>query len=148
MNVLIVYGSQFGTTEHLARVMGDALASEHRVTVVSDGFGFYVRPVCAPLGLDVLTNDVDFTTGDLRFPHEDRCCPCASCGVCKQAPIKDAKYEGFTTALVGDGISDRKAAALADVVFAKGPLARWCRLAGVPVVEFDTLADVREALVG
>jgi flavodoxin len=36
MNVLIVYGSQFGTTEHLARAMGDALSPEHRVTVESD----------------------------------------------------------------------------------------------------------------
>ena len=78
---------------------------------------------CAPLGVDVLTNAVDFTTGELQFPHEDRCCPCSSCGVCKQAPIKDAQYRGQTTVLVGDGASDRKAALLADVVFAKGPLA-------------------------
>lgn len=36
MNVLIVYGSQFGTTEHLARVMGEALTPEHRVQVVPE----------------------------------------------------------------------------------------------------------------
>ncbi len=36
--------------------------------MVSDGFGFYVDDVCAPLGIDVLTNPVDFTTGELRFP--------------------------------------------------------------------------------
>jgi 2-hydroxy-3-keto-5-methylthiopentenyl-1-phosphate phosphatase len=68
--------------------------------------------------------------------------------VCKQAPIKDAKHDGLTTVLIGDGLSDRKAATLADVVFAKGTLARWCRVAGVPAVEFDTLADVRSALLG
>jgi 2-hydroxy-3-keto-5-methylthiopentenyl-1-phosphate phosphatase len=123
-------------------------AAGARVAVVSDGFGFYVHPVCAPLGIDVLTNDVDFTTRELVFPHEDRCCPCSSCGVCKQAPIKDAKHDGLTTVLIGDGLSDRKAATLADVVFAKGTLARWCRVAGVPAVEFDTLADVRCALLG
>ena len=33
------------------------------LTVVSDGFGFYVHDACAPLGIDVLTNAVDFTTG-------------------------------------------------------------------------------------
>jgi len=123
-------------------------AAGARVAVVSDGFGFYVPAVCAPLDLDVYTNDVDFASRALVFPYEDRCCPCSSCGVCKQAPIKDARYEGFTTVLVGDGLSDRKAAGLADVVFAKGPLARWCRLGGVPAVEFDTLADVHEALLG
>ena len=81
----------------------------------------------------MLTDAVDFATGELRFPHEDRCCPCSSCGVCKQAPIKDAEYRGRTTVLVGDGASDRKAALLADVVLAKGPLASWCAAFGVRV---------------
>jgi len=123
-------------------------AAGARVAVVSDGFGFYVREVCEPLGLQMFTNAVDFASGELEFPHEDRCCPCSSCGVCKQAPIKDARYEGLTTVLVGDGASDRKAAALADVVFAKGSLARWCRMAGVASIEFDGLADVHDVLLG
>jgi 2,3-diketo-5-methylthio-1-phosphopentane phosphatase len=118
------------------------------VTVVSDGFGFYVHDVCAPLGVDVLTNAVDFATGELQFPHEERCCPCSSCGVCKQAPIKDAKYRGRTTVLVGDGTSDRKAALLADAVFAKADLADWCDAFGVPYTRFETLDDVRAVLLG
>ncbi len=114
--------------------------------VVSDGFGFYVDDACAPFGVEVLTNAVDFATGELQFPHEDRCCPCSSCGVCKQAPIKDARYRKRTTVLIGDGTSDRKAALLADVVFAKDVLARWCAQAGVAHHPFETLADVRHAL--
>ena len=130
--------------EALVEGLRDAGAT---VTVVSDGFGFYVRDVCDRLGLDVLTNAVDFATGELRFPHEDRCCPCSSCGVCKQAPIKDAAYAGRSTVLVGDGASDRKAAAIADVVFAKGALARWCRVAGIGHTQFAVLADVHAALL-
>lgn len=118
------------------------------VVVVSDGFGFYVHEVCAPLDLPVLTNTVDFATGELQFPHEDRCCACSSCGVCKQAPIKDARHAGRTTVLVGDGASDRKAALLADRVFAKGVLADWCAANGVRHIRFDTLDEVRVALVG
>jgi 2-hydroxy-3-keto-5-methylthiopentenyl-1-phosphate phosphatase len=117
------------------------------VTVVSDGFGFYVEEACAPHGVEVLTNAVDFTTRELRFPHEDRCCPCSTCGVCKQAPIKDANYRGQTTVLVGDGASDRKAALLADVVFAKDTLASWCVAFGVPALPFATLEGVRRALI-
>jgi 2,3-diketo-5-methylthio-1-phosphopentane phosphatase len=117
------------------------------ITVVSDGFGFYVHDVCDPLGLRVLTNAIDFDAGELRFPHEDRCCPCSTCGVCKQAPIKDARHQGLTTVLVGDGASDRKAALLADVVFAKGSLAQWCAQFGVACRRFDTLADVHGMLV-
>ena len=123
-------------------------AAGAEVTVVSDGFGFYVHDVCAPLGLPVLTNAVDFERHELLFPHEDRCCACSSCGVCKQAPIKDARHQGRTAVLIGDGASDRKAALLADVVFAKGPLAYWCRQYGVACHRFDVLADVHEALLG
>ncbi len=116
------------------------------LSVVSDGFGFYVHDVCAPLGIAVLTNRVDFTTGELRFPHRDPDCACSSCGMCKQAPIRAAWSRGRTTVLIGDGASDRQAALLADVVFAKGPLASWCASSGVVCTPFDALDDVRIAL--
>ena len=122
-------------------------AAGAEVTVVSDGFGFYAEEVCASVGVPVLTNTIDWSTGRLEFPHEDRCCPCSTCGVCKQAPIKDAKHHGQTTVLIGDGTSDRKAALLADIVFAKGPLQRWCAMSDVAHVPFDTLDEVRSALV-
>jgi 2,3-diketo-5-methylthio-1-phosphopentane phosphatase len=125
----------------------DALrAAGAELTVVSDGFGFYVEDAVRPFGLDVRTNAVDFSTRELQFPHEDRCCPCASCGTCKQAPIKDAQHRGRSTMLMGDGASDRKAALLADVVFAKGALESWCRSFGVECIGFDTLADVHRML--
>jgi 2-hydroxy-3-keto-5-methylthiopentenyl-1-phosphate phosphatase len=125
----------------------DALrAAGAELTVVSDGFGFYVEDAVRPFAVDVLTNTVDFATRELLFPNEDRCCPCASCGTCKQAPIKDAQYRGRTTMLIGDGASDRKAALLADVVFAKGALESWCSAFGVECIPFDTLADVHRVL--
>jgi 2-hydroxy-3-keto-5-methylthiopentenyl-1-phosphate phosphatase len=116
--------------------------------VVSDGFGFHVEEAMAARGVPVLTNAVDWTTGDITFPNEDRCCPCTTCGTCKQAPIKDAKRAGRRTVFVGDGTSDRKAALIADVVFAKGALADWCDDAGVDHHRFDTLADVHRMLLG
>jgi len=118
------------------------------VTVVSDGFGFYVADAVARFGLDVLTNEVDFGTGRLEFPNLDRCCPCSTCGTCKQAPLKDARRRGRTAVLVGDGASDRKAALLAQRLFAKGDLAEWCELGDVPYEPFTTLADVHRALLG
>lgn len=116
------------------------------VTVVSDGFGFNARQVCGELDLAVLTNDVDFATGEMLFPHEDRCCACSTCGMCKQAPVTDANRRGRSTVLVGDGTSDRKAALLADVVFAKGALAGWCSDNAVRHVRFATLDQVRSVL--
>lgn len=132
-------------------LVSDLRARGAEVTVVSDGFGFYVRDALAGAGLDdvpVLTNTPDFATGRLDFPHEDRCCPCTTCGTCKQSPIRDAHDRGRVTVLVGDGASDRKAALLADHVFAKDTLARWCEAADVPFVAVDSLADVRFELLG
>jgi 2-hydroxy-3-keto-5-methylthiopentenyl-1-phosphate phosphatase len=118
------------------------------VTVVSDGFGFQIDEVCAPLGIPVITNAVDFTTGELSFPNQDRCCPCTTCGTCKQAPIRDAQRQGRTAVFVGDGTSDRKAALLADLVWATGALARWCEEQGVAHARFDSLEDVHWDLLG
>ena len=127
----------------------DALrAAGAELTVVSDGFGFYVQDAVRSFELDVLTNAVDFTTRELLFPNEDRCCPCASCGTCKQAPIKDAHHRGQTTMLIGDGASDRKAALLADVVFAKDALASWCGAFGLDHILFETLDDIHRILFG
>ena len=55
MRVLIVYGSQFGTTEHLAREMGAAISVLHDVDVVPAheaedllGAGYHLLVVGAP----------------------------------------------------------------------------------------------------
>jgi 2-hydroxy-3-keto-5-methylthiopentenyl-1-phosphate phosphatase len=121
-------------------------AAGAEVSIVSDGFGFYATERCAHLGIPVLTNEIDWSHGRLEFPNEDRCCACSSCGTCKQAPIKDARHRGRSTVMVGDGTSDRKAALAADVVFAKGALARWCAANAVPFTPFEALADVRAGL--
>jgi len=127
-------------------LVADLRGAGAEVVVVSDGFGFYAEEVCARLGVPLLTNAVDWESGSLAFPNLDRCCPCSSCGTCKQAPVKDARRGGRTTVFVGDGISDRKAALLVDVLFAKGRLAEWCELSGVEHVPFESLAEVHSAL--
>lgn len=135
-------------TDPATRPLVDALrAAGAEVVVVSDGFGFPADEVAGDLGIPVITNAVDWTSGRLEFPNEDRCCACSSCGTCKQAPIKDARHRGRSAVLIGDGTSDRKAALLADVVFAKAGLAAWCARNGVPFVAFETLADVHAALL-
>ena len=129
------------------RPLVDGLRSEGaEVTIVSDGYGFYAEDVCRDAGLALLTNTVDFTTGVLDFPNLDACCACSSCGTCKQAPIREAARRGRTTIFVGDGMSDRKAALLADVVFAKANLADWCDDVGQPFRRFWNLGDVQRSL--
>ena len=131
----------------LVRALQDAGAE---VVVVSDGFGFYVEPLLREAGITVpvLTNAVAWSARAMQFPHEDRCCPCSTCGTCKQAPIRDARAQQRTTVFVGDGISDRKAALLADVLYATDRLADWCDDADVPYTPFWELDDVARSLLG
>jgi 2-hydroxy-3-keto-5-methylthiopentenyl-1-phosphate phosphatase len=53
---------------------------------------------------------------------------------------------GAVTVFVGDGMSDRYAAACANVVFAKDKLAAFCDNASIPYTPYDTLAVVAEGI--
>ena len=121
-------------------------AAGAEIAVVSDGYGFYVRQAVEPFGLEVLTNEVDFATGEINYPFFDADCPCGLCGTCKQAPMRAAKARARTIVFVGDGVSDRRAAPVADLLFAKDRLAEWCDETDLPYVPFTTLDDVSRAL--
>jgi 2-hydroxy-3-keto-5-methylthiopentenyl-1-phosphate phosphatase len=126
----------------------DALRAEGaEVTVVSDGFGFYVHDRVAPFGVEVFTNDVDFGSNSILFPHAgDRCDTCGECGTCKPSVLARATARDRTTVFIGDGISDRHAARVADVLFATKSLASWCADEGIPFTYFDNLGEVAAAL--
>jgi 2-hydroxy-3-keto-5-methylthiopentenyl-1-phosphate phosphatase len=114
------------------------------VVVVSDGFGFYVGPRCAPFGVEAVASGL--VGGRPVFPNADLGCPCARRGTCKARPIREAGRRGRTTILVGDGSSDRYAAQAAALVFAKRPLADLCRELDIPCVEFGALVEVEAEL--
>ena len=132
-------------------LVGALRASGAEVMVVSDGYGFYLEDQIghlAGLGVVNVTSAVDWETLELQFPNADEKCVCAECGTCKRRPIAEAHARGLLTVLVGDGASDRRAAEVADIVFAKDGLAQWCLAAGVDFVPFTCLDDVRLALIG
>lgn len=118
------------------------------VTVVSDGWGFYIADLLAPWDLPVFTNTIDFTTQSLVSPYTNPDCEvCGVCGTCKPQFVTAAAARGKRTTFIGDGTSDRHAARVADEVFAKGALARWCAEEGIEHVRFDTLDDVASHLL-
>jgi 2-hydroxy-3-keto-5-methylthiopentenyl-1-phosphate phosphatase len=127
--------------------LADALrAAGAEVAVVSDGFGFYVHERLAEFDVPVFTNGIDFDTNTVSFPNGE-CAHSPSCGTCKPVVISDAAARGRTTIFVGDGISDRHAARVADVVFATKSLARWCAQENIAYTHFDTLGDVAAVLL-
>jgi 2-hydroxy-3-keto-5-methylthiopentenyl-1-phosphate phosphatase len=127
-----------------------ARAGNTDVTLVSDGFGFYIEPILARAGLadlPVITNEQVFGSdgrvSGLRFPNGNAAC--IGCGTCKMQAVLDARRFG-TVAFVGEGSSDRYGALYADIVFAKDTLVAYCRADGVPFVPWSDFDDVRDSL--
>jgi 2,3-diketo-5-methylthio-1-phosphopentane phosphatase len=112
------------------------------VTLVSDGFGFYIEPLLTDAGIDdvpVITNA--WSGGTLTFPNGHP--ECRNCGTCKMLAVQRAPGP---VAFVGEGASDRYGALYADLVFAKDVLVRYCRDDGVPFVPWQDFDDVRARL--
>ena len=111
------------------------------VTIVSDGFGFYIPPILEAGGVDgvrVVTNT--WTTGGIVYGSGHP--SCVGCGTCKMAAVLEARERG-PVAFVGDGWSDRFAALYTNVLFAKRALVAFAEADAVPFVPWETFVDVR-----
>ena len=116
--------------------------------IVSDGFGFYVRPILEAAGLaglDVRTNELD---GAKRFSYPNAHPECVGCGNCKMLAAERTRELYGPIAFVGEGMSDRYGALYSDLVFAKKELPPICDADGVPYLPWETFDDVRQALEG
>ncbi len=115
------------------------------VEVVSDGLGFYIESNLAALGVrDVFVagnaNRVENGGEGMSFPFSHP--SCFVCGTCKRERVRLHHEAGRVVVFVGDGTSDRYAAAHADLVFAKESLARICAAEGWPFVDWNSFVDV------
>lgn len=120
-----------------------------RVSVASDGFGFYLEPMLHAGGVEgvgVLGNRLDMRDGTplLSFPHAHP--ECVGCGTCKMRAVQGQRERVGPVAFVGEGHSDRYGALYADVVFAKDVLQQICRDDGVQFIPWETFDDVRASL--
>lgn len=129
--------------------VGWLAAEDVRVTVVSDGFGFYIEPILRAAGIGdvpVITNTWSTNGGD-RVRFDNGHVECIGCGTCKMGAVLGARQHG-AVAFVGDGHSDRYGALYADVVFAKDALVDIARADGVAFLSWTTFDDVRAQLEG
>ena len=115
------------------------------IEVVSDGFGFHVEPALAALGLadlPVATNETRLEGPDrgMSFPYGHP--RCFVCGTCKRERVRIHQAAGRAVVFIGDGTSDRFAAAHADLVFAKDQLAELCATEGWAYQPWSSFADV------
>jgi 2-hydroxy-3-keto-5-methylthiopentenyl-1-phosphate phosphatase len=121
----------------------------HRLVVLSSGFRSVIDAVLTRWGLghlEVASHEAEFTPDGCRLVWADRGERCEVCGRrCKRHDVR-TRHAGETLVLIGDGVSDRCVARMADVVFARAHLARDLTADGVPFLPFEDFHEVREAL--
>lgn len=125
------------------------------VYVLSDGFDYVIRRVLKSAGVEKqFRSGSTLFASALRvegrrltpsFPHSPE--PCAhGCATCKAALINRLREGRRPVVFVGDGMSDRFAVEVADVVFAKRQLLAHCRANGIACHPFETFKDVQNGL--
>ena len=115
------------------------------IEIVSDGFGFFIEPALAALGvpeLPVVTARTTFQgrRPSIAFPNGHPAC--FVCGTCKRERVLAHRAAGRRVLFIGDGESDRYAAGYSDIVFAKRSLERICLEAGWPFHRWTAFSEI------
>jgi 2-hydroxy-3-keto-5-methylthiopentenyl-1-phosphate phosphatase len=122
------------------------------IHIISDGFDYCIQRILArpSLGLEQYLKDIRIVSSHLeshgqrwRASFTSPVEPCLhGCATCKPAAIERLSVIPTPRVFVGDGLSDRYAAASADLVFAKDALATYCVERSIPHTLYTSLATV------
>jgi 2-hydroxy-3-keto-5-methylthiopentenyl-1-phosphate phosphatase len=122
----------------------------HRLVVVSSGFRSVIDALLdhwGIRGLEVTSNDARFTPEGCELLWADRGEACPECDRrCKRHDLRGHLRPGERLVYIGDGISDRCGARMAELVFARHHLARDLAADGVPFEPFEDFGEIRERL--
>lgn len=124
--------------------------SGHRLVIVSNGFRRVIDAVLGRAGLEgleIVSHDADFSSDGCRLLWAERGERCPLClRRCKRHEVGRRRRDGQRLVYLGDGISDRCAAQMADLVFARDGLAEYLAGRHVPFVLFEDFLGVRREL--
>jgi 2-hydroxy-3-keto-5-methylthiopentenyl-1-phosphate phosphatase len=119
--------------------------------IASDGFDFYIHAILAAHGLSdtsVFANHMSWVNGQPAMTFARPNPACCRLGNCKRLIVEELRPAGGRVVFVGDGLSDACGAAAADLVFAKGLLAKYCGEKGIAFGPYADFTDVAAALQG
>ena len=125
--------------------------------IISDGFDYCIKRILARTntaftrrgcGMRICASELE-QKGErewqVGFPFFHQGCA-HGCATCKPAVMSLLNSANAPAIFVGDGLSDRYAAASADMVFAKSSLAEYCREQQINYIPFESLSDVAARL--
>jgi len=133
------------------RLLGLLRKFEVPTAIVSGGLEFFIRPVLAregiryPLFADGVEYDSD---ARLRVVHPYGHPTCRLCGICKANVTVGFATPGVSTVFIGDGSTDKYAAEVAEIVFARRRLKDYCARSGIPFFPFEDFDPVTDRLHG
>lgn len=117
-----------------------------KLTILSAGFDFYIKPILNRYGLnhlDVLSTPTFIKNGRIypEFVHynEDICSDCANC---KGERIRELSSPDEISVFIGDGHSDNHGAEQAKLVFAKSYLADYLDKINMAYIKYNDFFDV------
>lgn len=117
------------------------------ITILSDGFDFYIERILRREGLShlnyysnklALPGDGSF---QVEFPFTDE--ECTFCAHCKRNRILTLSSDEDFTVYIGDGHSDQCPAQYVDFIFAKDDLLRFCEMERITFFPYHNFNDVK-----
>jgi 2,3-diketo-5-methylthio-1-phosphopentane phosphatase len=143
---LIDFVDRIDIDETFAGFMREVEKSGVEVSIVSDGFDFYIERIMKKHGFEYLahySNDLYFDTAENMVLHFGNQNPeCVQCANCKKFVMDEKRRESDFVIYIGNGLSDRCAAEHADLVFAKDSLLNHCEKAGIDYVSYKSFDDI------
>ncbi len=143
---------RIGLREGFRELTAELREKRVRTLIVSNGFDLYIDYLLDRWGIE--RDDFEIICHHARI-EGDRFVPSfrrhselehAHCLIGKAEIVSRLKSEGYSVAFCGDGYSDTPASRVADLVFARGDLARFCRKNGIAFRYLDDFFTVRERL--
>ena len=117
--------------------------------VLSGGIEEISRPVLEATGLghiELRANRVRITDKKWEIIPSSRPRIKNLCHHCKTSSVLEAKESGYFVIYIGDGLTDRCPAGEADLVFARGNLADYCRSNGMNFLDFRNFSEVQQKI--
>lgn len=120
--------------------------------IISGGFDNGIIPLLKKHGIEninILSNHLNFSGMDITVEFHDNdfnCCEFGPCGNCKVKHYRSFKEKYKQVIFIGDGSTDEKVANIADVVFAKDLLLRYCISKGIEYIPWKDFNDINNVV--
>lgn len=119
---------------------------KYKLAIVSDGLEWAIRFVLKnhdiTNDIQIFANQILFTASGYKFnfPYYRSTNP--DVGVYKPAILNQYKKQGYKVVLIGDGKTDMEAAPIADFVFARDELLRYCNEMKIPSKGYQDFCEI------